>query len=80
MSRDCRRCGAPTQSDVAGTSTGGLVEVLVCRCGWEEPAPVTRWTREEIGQRIAIVRAMRMADAEPVGRLELGEVEGAGVL
>ena len=59
MIRDCRRCGGPLESDVAGNSAGVLREVLACRCGYQEDAPRVPLTRAEVLERIAIVRARR---------------------
>lgn len=57
MSPDCPRCGAPLDSDVAGDASGGLREVLACRCGHQEPAPRVPLTLEDVRHRIAVVRA-----------------------
>lgn len=59
MSRDCPRCGGPLESDVAGSRTGALREVLACRCGWQENAPRVPLTRHEVLERIALVKARR---------------------
>lgn len=57
MIRDCPRCDGPLESDVAGSRTGALREVLACRCGWQENAPRVPLTVQEVRRRIAVVRA-----------------------
>jgi hypothetical protein len=59
MRADCRRCGAPLESDVARSTGGSLTEVLACRCGWEEPAARKPMDRAEIAWRIKTVRGQR---------------------
>jgi hypothetical protein len=57
MIRDCRRCGGPLESDLAGSGAGVMREVLVCRCGYQEDAPRVPLTRHEVLERIAVVKA-----------------------
>ena len=80
MSANCRRCGAPLESDLASDPSGGLREVLACRCGYQEPAPRVPLTLVEIRARIAIVRDGRaLLAAELAGHLESREAAGVGV-
>jgi hypothetical protein len=47
------------EPDVAKTSRGTLLEVVACRCGYDEPASRVPLTLAEIRRRIAVVRAVR---------------------